>query len=76
MEDLQDKNKELLLKTIKSRMPYGKYKGRILMDIPEDYLLWHKQKGFPKGELGILLETIYEMKLNGLDRLLDPLRKK
>lgn len=76
MEDLLGTNKKLLLKVVNSRMPYGKYKGYILMDIPEDYLLWFKQKGMPKGELGVLLEIVYDMKLNGLDNLLDPLRNR
>jgi uncharacterized protein (DUF3820 family) len=57
------------------KMPFGKYKGRILCDLPEDYVLWFKQKGFPPGRLGMLLQTLYEIRLNGLLYLLTPLRK-
>ncbi len=57
------------------RMPYGKYKGWILCDLPEPYLVWYYQKGFPEGQLGMLLNTLYEIKLNGLEYLLKPLRK-
>jgi len=56
-------------------MPFGKYKGRYLCDLPVSYLEWFEQKGFPEGELGILLQVIYEIKLNGLEYLLDPIRK-
>ncbi|MEI6694674.1 MAG: DUF3820 family protein [Bacteroidota bacterium] len=51
-------------------MPFGKYKGRILCNLPEPYLVWFKQKGFPPGKLGMMLETLYEIKLNGLEYLL------
>ena len=57
-------------------MPFGKYKGRILCDLPEPYLVWFKQKGFPDGKLGVLLESVYEIKLNGLEDILKPLRNK
>ena len=56
-------------------MPFGKYKGRVLVDLPEPYLNWFRQKGFPNGKLGVLLETLYEIKLNGLEYLLFELRK-
>jgi uncharacterized protein (DUF3820 family) len=57
-------------------MPYGKYKGRKLCDLPEYYLVWYHSKGFPKGKMGELLSTMYEIKLNGLEYLLTPLKKK
>lgn len=57
-------------------MPFGKYKGSILCELPEPYLVWFKQKGFPSGRLGFLLGTLYEIKLNGLEYLLKPLKKK
>jgi uncharacterized protein len=64
-----------LLKTLATmKMPFGKYKGRVLCDIPEPYLVWFHQKGFPEGKLGILLEILYEIKLNGLEYLLKPLK--
>lgn len=56
-------------------MPYGKYKGVILCNLPEPYLVWYRSKGFPAGKLGMLLATLYEIKLNGLEYLLEPLKK-
>ena len=56
-------------------MPYGKYKGRKLKQLPESYIVWLRQSGnMPKGRLGMLLETLYEIKLNGLEFLLDEQR--
>jgi uncharacterized protein (DUF3820 family) len=57
-------------------MPFGKYKDRLICDLPEYYLVWYAQKGFPPGKLGILLSTMYEIKLNGLEYLLKPLKKR
>ncbi len=57
------------------RMPFGKYEGRVLMDIPEDYLLWLNKKGLPAGRLGLLLGLLLEIKINGLENLLTPLRQ-
>lgn len=65
---------DLLLALVKMRMPFGKYEGRILCDLPVSYLEWFAQKGFPTGKLGMLLQTMYEIKLNGLDYLLQPLK--
>ena len=67
-------NSEILLELVKFRMPYGKYKGIIIADLPEFYLVWYSQKGFPAGKLGMMLSTMYEIKLNGLEYLLKPLR--
>ena len=67
-------DKEYLLKLVRTRMPFGKYKGRLLIDLPEAYIVWFAQQGFPKGELGNMLECVYEIKLNGLEYLLNPLR--
>ncbi len=69
-------NEKLLLDLVRMRMPFGKYKGRLLCDLPEYYLVWYHQKGFPEGKLGMLLHTLYEIKLNGLEYLLTPLKNK
>jgi uncharacterized protein len=63
-----------LLKLARTRMPYGKYAGTLLVDLPEPYLVWMRQQGFPEGELGEMLECMYEVKVNGLEYLFDPLR--
>jgi uncharacterized protein (DUF3820 family) len=57
-------------------MPFGKYKGRKICDLPEYYLVWFSNQGFPQGKLGMLLSTMYEIKLNGLERLLHPIKEK
>ncbi|MBI9071256.1 MAG: DUF3820 family protein [Melioribacteraceae bacterium] len=67
-------NKEYFLKLAKTKMPFGKYTGRFLIDLPEHYLIWFKGKGFPENELGKMLEAIYEIKLNGLEHLVRPFR--
>ncbi len=56
-------------------MPFGKYKGYVLCNLPVSYLEWFNKKGFPEGKLGMLLRTIHEIKLNGLEYLLDPIKK-
>jgi uncharacterized protein (DUF3820 family) len=56
-------------------MPFGKYKGTVLCNLPVSYLEWFNKKGFPEGKLGMLLRTIHEIKLNGLEYLLDPIKK-
>ena len=63
-----------LLELVKSRMPFGKYEGRLIIDVPEDYLVWFASKGFPQGKVGKMIQAVYEFKLNGLDELFDPLR--
>ena len=65
----------VLLELVSARMPFGKYKDRILCDLPQSYLEWFQRKGFPPGKLGILLSALYEIRLNGLEFLLKPLRK-
>ncbi len=56
-------------------MPYGKYKGTLLCDLPVYYLEWLHNKGFPQGKLGMMLGSVYEIKINGLSKLLDGLKK-
>ncbi len=68
-------NAALLIEVVKMKMPFGKYKGTVLSNIPVTYLEWFKKKGFPKSNLGVLLETLYEIKINGLEGLLEPLKK-
>nr|MBC7612561.1 DUF3820 family protein [Pseudopedobacter sp.] len=67
---------QILLDLVKVRMPFGKYKERLLCDLPVSYLEWFASKGWPPGKLGQQLATIYEIKLNGLESLLSPLRKR
>lgn len=67
---------EALIKLIQMRMPFGKYKGRYLIDLPETYLVWFREKGFPPGKLGEMMASMYEIKLNGLEGMLRPLCKK
>ncbi len=66
---------EILLTLVSMKMPFGKYKNTLLCDLPVSYLEWFHREGFPKGKLGILLATIYEIKINGLAGLLEPLKK-
>jgi uncharacterized protein (DUF3820 family) len=68
-------NPALLLDIVKMKMPFGKYKGTVLRRLPMFYLEWFKREGFPNGKLGVLLETTYEIKLNGLEYLLDEIEK-
>lgn len=56
------------------KMPFGKYQGVILCHLPVSYLEWFNRKRFPEGQLGVLLQTMYEIKLNGLEDLLNPLK--
>ncbi|QBZ83033.1 cytoplasmic protein [Hydrogenovibrio crunogenus] len=68
-------NPENLKKLVTVTMPYGKYKGRIIADLPGNYLNWFAREGFPPGNLGQLLALMHELDHNGLKHLLDPLRK-
>ncbi len=67
-------NPEILKEICQVKMPFGKYKGSILIDIPIYYLEWFHRKGFPKGKLGMQLATVYEIKLNGLMDIITPIR--
>lgn len=68
--------KDVLTSITTMKMPFGKYKGRVMCDLPVEYLEWFARKGFPPGKMGMLLSTVYEIKLNGLEYLLQPLRPK
>ena len=69
---LMDSN--ALIQLARMPMPFGKYQGRVLIDLPEEYLLWFRDKGFPKGQLGELLALALEIRINGQESLLQPLR--
>lgn len=65
----------ILSELVTTKMPFGKYEGHLLCNLPEPYLVWYHRKGFPKGKLGMQLATLYEIKLNGLEYLLEPLKR-
>lgn len=64
-----------LQKIANMKMPFGRYKDRPLIDLPEPYVVWFHGQGFPEGELGRLLAQLYEIKVNGLESLFEPLRR-
>jgi uncharacterized protein (DUF3820 family) len=66
---------ELLTALVTMKMPFGKYKDTLLCNLPVSYLEWFHREGWPRGKLGMLLATIYEIKINGLEKLLEPLKK-
>lgn len=73
MEEPLAGSQEEFIKLAQYRMPYGKYKGKRLIDLPEPYVVWFAREGFPSGELGRLLRIVHEVKINGLEYLFDPL---
>jgi uncharacterized protein (DUF3820 family) len=66
---------ELLIKLAHAKMPYGKYEGRYIIDLPEYYLVWLQNNRLPKGTLGEQLKLVYELKLNGLEDLIRSIKK-
>lgn len=68
-------DKTFLIKLAHTKMPFGKYEGRYLIDLPEYYVVWYHNKGFPKGKLGEMLETVYMLKLNGLEELVKNIQR-
>ncbi len=74
MQDITP-DKESLIALANTRMPFGKYKGRLLVEIPEPYYVWFRQKGFPQGKFGEQLQAMFEIKVNGLESLIKPLIK-
>ncbi|WP_298544169.1 DUF3820 family protein [uncultured Aquimarina sp.] len=71
----QQSQKDFLVKLANTKMPFGKYKDRYLIDLPEHYIVWYHNKGFPKGTLGQQMQTVYELKLNGLEYLIRNIRR-
>ncbi|MEY3872106.1 MAG: hypothetical protein RLZZ296_1101 [Pseudomonadota bacterium] len=69
-------NPEDLELLVTRQMPFGKYKGRLMADLPGNYLVWFAREGFPKGEIGRLLALMLEIDHNGLGPLLEPLRRR
>ncbi len=72
---MQQPNPEILRSLVLTKMPFGKYAGRLLSDLPVSYLEWFSRKGFPQCKLGMQLQTVYEIKINGLDNILIDLKK-
>jgi uncharacterized protein len=66
----------ILIELANTKMPYGKYAGRVLVDLPEPYVVWLANNAMPKGRLGEQLQLLYEIKVNGLEGLLKPLRNR
>ncbi len=70
----QQPDPEILKSIITDRMPFGKYQGKVLADLPVSYLEWFERKGFPAGKLGMQLQTLYVIKMNGLTSILEKLK--
>lgn len=66
--------KQDLLDIARQKMPFGKYEGRLIVDLPEEYLLWFNHKGWPEGKLGRWLQLSLEVKVNGLEKIVEPLK--
>lgn len=76
-EELPGLNPQILQDLVEAKMPFGKYKDTVLCNIPVSYLEWMKRNGgFPKGKLGMQLATLFEIKTNGLEDLLKPLKRR
>ena len=71
---MNDDQKQLI-QLAHSKMPFGKYEGRYLIELPEYYLVWYQQKGFPKGTLGNQMRLVFELRLNGLEELIYNIKK-
>lgn len=72
----QEAARRELVELANTRLHFGKYNGRLLVELPEPYLVWFKQNGFPPGKIGKQLEQMYEIKVNGLEKMIYPLVKK
>ncbi len=71
---MMESNPTNLLALARNKMPFGKYAGRLLIDLPEPYVVWFSQRGFPSGVLGEQLQLLHEIKVNGLEYLVNPLK--
>jgi uncharacterized protein (DUF3820 family) len=69
-------DKHFLIDLAKMKMPFGKYKGRFLIDLPEHYIVWYRNKGFPNGKLGKQMGLVYELQLNGLEEIVREIRRR
>jgi len=76
MQPLSPPDQHELVELANTLMPFGKYEGRLLVELPEPYLVWYAQKGFPPGKIGNQLRLMYEIKVNGLEKLIWPLVKR
>ena len=75
MEPVQPDSK-ILIEIVQTKMPFGKYKGTMICDLPVYYLEWmHSKGGFPPGKMGMLLSTVYEIKINGLNKILNMVKE-
>ena len=68
-------NKDALIELANYKMPFGKYKNQYLIAIPENYYVWYKQKGFPSGKLGRMMQQMYDIKINGLEEIIYTIQK-
>ena len=73
---MSQEQQKLLVELAHTKMPFGKYEGRFIIDLPEHYIVWYYNKGFPKGKLGDQLQLVYELKLNGLEDMIRNIRIK
>ena len=65
---------EILYKIVTEYMPFGRYRDTVISNLPVSYLEWFSRQGFPEGKIGMILSTIYEIKINGLEYILDPIK--
>ncbi len=72
---MQQPDPEILKSLVLTKMPFGRFAGKLLADLPVSYLEWFARKGFPQGKLGMQLQTIYEIKINGLEEIIYKLKR-